>query len=53
VGIPAEFRGFGRLTTTGAVTEFLAGITAGSGADEIAVGPDGNLRFRVCSSSSI
>jgi hypothetical protein len=45
MGIQAEFRGLGRLTTAGAVTEFRASITGGSGADEIAVGPDGHPRF--------
>ena len=35
----------GRITPSGAVTEFTAGITAGAQPDQIAAGPDGNLWF--------
>ena len=35
----------GRITTTGVVTEFSAGITAGSGPYGITAGPDGNIWF--------
>ena len=35
----------GRITPAGVVTEFSAGITAGSGPYGIAAGPDGNLWF--------
>src|SRR5882757_1289339 len=35
----------GRITINGALTEFSAGITAGSGPFDITAGPDGNLWF--------
>ena len=35
----------GRITPSGTVTEFSAGITAESGPDGITAGPDGNLWF--------
>jgi streptogramin lyase len=35
----------GRITTTGAVTEFSTGLTASSGLARIALGPDGNMWF--------
>ena len=35
----------GRITTTGVVTEFSTGITAGAGPNFITVGSDGNLWF--------
>jgi streptogramin lyase len=35
----------GRITPQGAVTEFSAGIPAGSSINELVVGPDGNLWF--------
>ena len=35
----------GRITPTGTVTEFSAGITLGAGPSEITAGPDGNLWF--------
>ena len=35
----------GRITTAGVVTQFTAGITAGSSPNAIAPGPDGNLWF--------
>src|SRR5207248_1690576 len=37
--------GIGRITPAGVVTEFRAGITAGSGLSGITAGPDGNLWF--------
>jgi len=41
---PAAGR-IGRITPTGTVTEFSAGISAGSGPWDITAGPDGNLWF--------
>ena len=35
----------GRMTPSGKVTEFSAGITSGAGPDGIAAGPDGNMWF--------
>jgi streptogramin lyase len=35
----------GRITPSGTLTEFSAGITPGSGVSDIAAGPDGNLWF--------
>jgi streptogramin lyase len=41
----AERSIIGRITPQGAVTEFSAGIPAGSSIDALVVGPDGNLWF--------
>jgi virginiamycin B lyase len=35
----------GRITTSGAITEFSTGLNPGSGPEGIVVGPDGNLWF--------
>jgi streptogramin lyase len=35
----------GRITRTGEITEFSAGLSAGAGPSEITAGPDGNLWF--------